>query len=189
MLPRIELAKEPFSPEIQEWLDATMKNGREPLLLFRTLARDERLFKKFFSAGLLDRGHLKLRQRELVIDRTTALNGCEYEWGVHITFYAEKAGLTKRQVESLVHGDPGDACWNDDDKLLLTLCDELHRTATVSESLWSSLRETFSEEAILELLMLAGFYRTVSYICNACELPLEADAKRFPTSSKFRTVV
>ena len=59
-----------------------------PLMLFTTLARDPRLFGKFFAAGLLDRGHLTLRQREIVIDRTTALCGSEYEWGVHVALFA-----------------------------------------------------------------------------------------------------
>ena len=43
------------------------------------------------------------------------------------------------------------------------------------------LRATFSDEAMLELLMLAGFYRTVSYLTNALRLPLEPYAGRFNT--------
>jgi hypothetical protein len=50
-----------------------MPPGREPLVLFTTLARDERLFERFFAGGLLDQGQVTLRQREIVIDRTTAL--------------------------------------------------------------------------------------------------------------------
>jgi hypothetical protein len=46
--------------------------GNPPLVLFTTLARDRRLFFKFFNSGLLDRGHLTIRQREIVIDRVTA---------------------------------------------------------------------------------------------------------------------
>jgi hypothetical protein len=38
-----------------------------PLRLFRVLARDERLFARFVDGGLLDRGHLSLRERELAI--------------------------------------------------------------------------------------------------------------------------
>jgi hypothetical protein len=38
----------------------------------------------------------------------------------------------------------------------------------------------FSEGALLELLMLAGFYRTVSYLTNALRLPLEPDTARLP---------
>jgi alkylhydroperoxidase family enzyme len=177
---RIQPAAQPFSPAVQSWLDQTMPPGRPPLVLFTTLARDERLFGKFFSGGLLDRGHLGLRQRELVIDRTTALNECEYEWGVHIAFFAKRVGMTPAQVESLVRGHPDDDCWSPQDRLLLRLCDELHHTATVTDELWSALRQEFSEEAMLELLLLAGFYRTVSYLCNATRLPLEADAARFP---------
>jgi hypothetical protein len=37
-----------------------------------------------------------------------------------------------------------------------------------------------SDEAILELLMLAGTYRTVSYLVNALRLPLEQGARTFP---------
>ena len=79
-----------------------------------------------------------------------------------------------------MHGGPDDACWSDDDRLLLRLCDALHAQCTLDDTLWSPLRGRFSEEAMLELLMLAGFYRTVSYLTNALRLPLEADAARFP---------
>ena len=180
MSARIDPAPEPFSQEIQSLLGKTMGPGRAPLVLFTTLARDERLFKKFFSGGLLDRGHLTLRQRELVIDRTTALNRCEYEWGVHIAFFGERVGLTPSETESLVHGSPEDDCWSEGERLLLRLCDELHDSATLSDELWAGLRRQHSEEAMLELLLLAGFYRTVSYLCNALRLPLERDAVRFP---------
>jgi hypothetical protein len=66
------------------------------------MARDRRLFFKFFNSGLLDRGHLTIRQREIVIDRVTASCDAEYEWGVHTAVYADKAGLTGRQIASLV---------------------------------------------------------------------------------------
>ena len=33
---------------------------------------------------------------------------------------------------------------------------------------------------MLELLMLAGFYRTVSYLTNGLRLPLESAGVRFP---------
>jgi hypothetical protein len=42
------------------------------------------------------------------------------------------------------------------------------------------MRCEHSDEALLELLMLAGFYHTVSYLTNALRLPLELDGTRFP---------
>jgi alkylhydroperoxidase family enzyme len=177
---RIAPASPPFPPEVQAALDRTMPPGMPPLVLFTTLARDPRLFGKFFAGGLLDRGHLTLRQRELVIHRTTALNRSEYEWGVHAALFAARVQLTPEQLHSTVHGSPDDGCWSDEDRVLLRLCDALHATSTLDDALWSALRARFSDQAMLELLLLAGFYRTVSYLTNALQLPLEANAARFP---------
>lgn len=183
MTTRVAPAQAPFSSAVQGWLDKTMPQGAPPLVLFTTLARDERLFTKFFSGGLLDRGHLTLRQREIVIDRTTALCRSEYEWGVHVALFGARVGLTPPQVASLVHGGPQDTCWTAEDRLLLQMCDALHRESSIGDDLWQSLRTLFGEEAMIELLMLAGFYRTVSYLTNSLQLPLEPGAARFPLTS------
>jgi len=173
-------ANAPFSEEAQRWFDRIMPKGVPPLRLFTTLARDERLFKKFAAGGLLDRGHLTLRQREIVIDRTTALCGSEYEWGVHVTLFGSRVGLDRQQIRSLVHGGPEDGCWDPQEQALLRMCDALHRQCSLDDGLWQALRAEFSEEAMLELLLLAGFYRTVSYLTNALQLPLEPIGARFP---------
>ncbi|MEJ6022262.1 carboxymuconolactone decarboxylase family protein [Ramlibacter sp. PS4R-6] len=179
MSARIPPATPPFDPEVAATIDRVMR-GQPPLHLFATMARDPRLARKFFAGGLLDKGHLTVRQREIVIDRTTALCGAEYEWGVHIAGFAQKAELTAEQVRSTVHGTAEDACWSDEDRLLVRLCDALHKDCDVDDDLWKALRATFSENAIVELLMLAGFYRTVSYLTNALRIPLESYGARFP---------
>ena len=176
---RIAPARPPFPADTQAWLERTMPPGKPPLRLFTTLARDPRLFGKFFAAGLLDRGHLTLRQREIVIDRTTALCRSEYEWGVHVAIFGARVGFTPEQIRSLVQGGPEDACWVPEERRLLQLCDALHRDCDLDDALWQALRADYSEEALLELLMLAGFYRTVSIFTNALRLPLEPDAARF----------
>lgn len=177
---RIAPAPMPLPADMQEAVDAIMR-GAPPLRLFTTVARDRRLFFKFFGSGLLDRGHLTIRQREIVIDRVTARCGAEYEWGVHISAFGPKAELTEEQITSLVRGGPDDACWSEPDRILLRLCDALHRDCAIDDELWDRLIEHHSEEAILELLMLAGTYRTVSYLVNGLRLPLEQGARRFPT--------
>ncbi len=178
---RIAPAAEPLPDDIQQAIDAIMR-GRPPLLLFTTLARDRRLFFKFFNSGLLDRGHLSIRQREIVIDRVTASCAAEYEWGVHVSVFAAKAGLTEPQITSLTVGGPDDSCWPDADRLLIRLCDSLHDDCTIDDALWAQLTRHHSDEALLELLMLAGAYRTVSYLVNSLRLPPEAGARRFPLS-------
>jgi alkylhydroperoxidase family enzyme len=177
---RIAPADAPYAPEVQARFDALMPPGVAPLVLFRVLARDQRLFQRFMGGGLLDRGHLTLRQREVVVHRVTAKCGSEYEWGVHAAFFAKRAGLDPVQLRATVHGDPDDPCWSAEDALLIRFCDALHAQCTIDDALSAELRTGFSEEAILELLLLAGFYRTVSYLTNALRLPPEPFAARFP---------
>lgn len=175
---RIAPADEPLPDDIRQAIDAIMR-GKPPLTLFTTMARDRRLFFKFFNSGLLDRGHLSLRQREIVIARVTAACGAEYEWGVHVATFAAKAGLSEDQLVSLTTGTPDDACWSDADRVLIRLCDGLQQHCTVDDDLWKQLGTSHTGEAILELLMLAGMYRTVSYLVNSLQLPLENWAYRF----------
>lgn len=122
--------------------------GQPPLHLFATLARDSRLAKKFFAGGLLDKGNLTIRQREVVIHRTTALCRSEYEWGVHVTAFAQHAGLTPEQVHSTAAGTAEDACWTPEDRVLIRLCDALHETCDIDDGLWQDLKERFNENAI-----------------------------------------
>ncbi|HXZ00415.1 MAG TPA: carboxymuconolactone decarboxylase family protein [Stellaceae bacterium] len=180
MTARIAPMKPPYPAQAQAAFDRIMPPGVPPLSLFTTLARDPRLFERFRGGSLLDKGHLTLRQREIVIDRVTALSGSEYEWGVHIAFFAERAGLDAAQQRSLVRGNADDPCWSHEDRLLLRACDTLHAHCDLDDALWRELRGAFSEEALIEILMLAGFYRMVSYLTNALRLPLESYAARFP---------
>ena len=178
--PRIDPAVPPYPPEVQSWLDRTMPPGVPPLALFATLARDPRLFQRFMAGGLLDRGHLILRQRELVISRVTAQCGSEYEWGVHMTFFGARVKVTDDQRVSLVHGGPRDACWEPGEQVLLEVCDSLHRGCDLPDDLWARARELVGELGVLELVMLAGFYRTVAYLTNTARLVPEPFAARFP---------
>ncbi len=79
-MPRIAPLEPPYAPDVKAVFDAIMK-GSEPLILFRTMATSERAWRKFREGSLLDRGPLSLREREIVIDRTTALANCEYDMG------------------------------------------------------------------------------------------------------------
>jgi alkylhydroperoxidase family enzyme len=180
MVGRMSPAQPPLAADIQARLDRIMPKGTPPLILFTSLARDKRLFERFMAGGLLDSGWLTLRQREIVIDRTTALSRSEYEWGIHVAFFAARAGLTATQIKATTTEKGDDSTWTDDDRVLIRACDQLHRTCDLDDGTWRDLRTHFSDEAILEVLMLAGYYRTVSYLTNALRLPLETYGARFP---------
>lgn len=182
MSPRIDPAKAPYPPAVAKMLERLKTPGEKPLSLFRTLARDERLFARFTGGGLLDPGHLSLRDREIVIHRICALNGCGYEWGVHAAIFAPAAGLdTERLAATLA---PGVAdCWSEDEALLIAFCDAVNARADIDDALWARMALAFSEEALIELMMLAGFYRTVSLLANSLRLRPEAFAVPFPSQA------
>jgi alkylhydroperoxidase family enzyme len=176
---RIAPLQPPYAPEIQAQFDAIMR-GAPPLLLFRVLAGHDRAWTKFRAGSLLDRGPLNLREREIVIDRTCALTGCEYEWGVHVATFAQAAQLTDEQVTATVVGDADATCWNAAEQAMIAAVDALHHRATLSDGEFAALSAHYDDAKIVEIILLCGFYRTVSYFANALALSLEPNAARFP---------
>ena len=123
---------------------------------------------------------LSMRDREIVIDRTCARCGCEYEWGVHVAFFADRVGLTSEQIASLTHGQVTDDCWDDErDRVLIEAVDSLHDTSRIGDPLWERLAVVFADDELLDLLMLTGWYHAISFAANGVELALEDGAPRF----------
>jgi alkylhydroperoxidase family enzyme len=180
MTARISPLSAPYPPGVTEDFARLMPPGLEPLSLFRTLAHNPRVLGRIRRGGLLDDGSITLRQRELVILRTTALAGAEYEWGVHVAFFGEAAGFDAAALRAVVHADAGDPAWAPEESALLKACDELHATARISDPTWTVLRQHFDNSQLVEVLVLAGLYRMVSYVINGTKLALEPNAPRFP---------
>jgi len=177
---RIAPLEAPYPAAVQQDFERIMGPGRPPLVLFRTIAREERAWKKFTAASLLDKGPLPMREREIVINRTCARNACEYEWGVHVTAFAAHVKLTDAQVRATVREGANAPCWSTAEQVLIATADALHERATLSDDEFASLAAHYNEAQILEIMMLCGFYRTVSYLSNGLKLPLEETAARFP---------
>src|ERR1700676_488812 len=135
---RIAPLQPPYEPEIHGQFDGIMR-GAPPLMLFRVVASNARAWDKFRAGSLLDRGPLSMREREIVIDRTCALTGCEYEWGVHVAAFAEAAHLTGEQVRATVLGQADAPCWSAAEQALVAAVDALHRRATLGEAEFKAL--------------------------------------------------
>ena len=180
--PRVEPLARPYAAELQTVFDKIMPPGVEPLSLFTTLARVPRVYERFRAGGLIDRGPVALRHREIVIDRTCARCGCAYEWGVHVAFFADRVGLTEEQRRATVRGDASDPVWSGEEKLLIRLVDELHDSSDISDALWDELKAAFSMEQIFELIALVGFYHTVSFFANGLKLRPEPFGAVIPGS-------
>ena len=177
--PRLLPLSPPYPPEVQAAFDVIMR-GAPPLMLFRTVGRNARVLSRLMAGGLLDRGSVSMRQRELMILRVTARAGAEYEWGVHVAAYGKKSGFSDAELLSTVHGSAGDACWKPDEAAIVKLADACCSTGDVSDALWTELKGLFSDEQLVELVQLAGNYRGIAFTLNALRVPLEPSAPRFP---------
>ncbi|WP_084501005.1 carboxymuconolactone decarboxylase family protein [Nocardia xishanensis] len=171
--PRIE----PLSPPYDEEAGAALELlGYSPIQLFRVWARRPELARSIAGWGsyyFSRRSALTLRQRELIIDRTTALCGAGYEWAVHVAGFAEKVGFDTAQLESLATGKPADDCWDAGDRAVFEAVDQLHATFDLSDETWANLVAVADEDAALELVLICGWYHAISFAVRALRLPPE----------------
>ncbi len=182
--PRIAPLEPPYDPDIEAALRKWMppNSALEPLRLFRTLNVHAELAARMrpLGAGILGHGLLEPRLREVMIHRTCARCGAEYEWGVHAVAFGRPFGLTDEQLASTVSGGPDDAVWTDAEQAVLRLADELHDSAEVSDATYELLEQHFTAEQILELVVTCGWYHTISFVINAAGVQREEWAERFP---------
>lgn len=182
--PRIPPLEPPYEPDIKALLEKWMPpgSGIEPLKLFRTLSVHDELASRMrpLGAGILARGRVEPRLREVLIHRTCALCGAEYEWGVHVMGFGKPLGFTDAQLASTVHGSADDLCWSEPEAAVFLLADELHGTSTVSDPLFARLSSHFSADQVLEMVITVGWYHTISFVINAAGVEHEDWAARFP---------
>jgi len=181
--PRILPLDPPFAPDVDAQLRKMMPEGVPPIALFRTFAHNLPMSEAMSGWGgyeLSRRLSLPMRDREIVIDRTCARCGCEYEWGVHVAFFAERVGLDADQIASLTHGTAEDPCWDEErDRLLIRAVDALHDNSDIDDASWHELAGTFSDANLLDLLLLCGWYHAISFVARGARVPLETSAPTF----------
>ena len=182
--PRVPLVEPPYDDETTAALDAL----GPPLSLFRAFAhRPDRAhgIHGWGSYYLSRRCALSLRHREIVIDRTTALCGAEYEWGIHIAVFATKAGLSEDQVHSLTIGTATDNCWTDpDDQAVITAVDALHARSDLTDKEWTTLTAAVGSDGAIDLMLICGWYHAISYVARAARLTPEPGSPTFDSISR-----
>jgi 4-carboxymuconolactone decarboxylase len=184
---RIPPLEPPYADDVQALLKRWMGSApdREPLKLFRALATHAELASRMGVVGALILGHPSVdpREREIVILRTTARCGAEYEWGVHAVVFGAALGLSERELAATVRGDADDPVWSECDALLVRLCDQLHDDSDVTDELWPELERHWTHVQLLELIVTAGWYRLISQVLRSTRVEAESWAARFPAAT------
>ena len=177
--PRLEPVKAPYPAEVSEILASMMPPGQEPIGLFRTVAHSPKMLAKLRASSMLGKAGLTLRQREILILRTTARCRAEYEWGVHVNFFASRAGFSKEDVSLVSFEAPRGTGFEEAEVVLLQLVDELAEDKTVSDDTYARLGGQFTAQQIMEMIMLIGAYHSVSFLCNGFAIANEKEAPVF----------
>ncbi len=135
------------------------------------------------GAGFLGHNLMSTRDREIVIDRVTGKHGAEHEWSLHATIFGSAVGLSEAQLDSTVTG-PADSTdpWAPDELRLMEVVDELAESANLGEESWTFLRDRYDDKQIIEFILLVGWYRTVSSMCNVLQIPGHPECRAFPNT-------
>lgn len=173
MSARLSPVQAPFDPLVAAQIERLRPPGAPPLTLFTTLAHNPRVLSRLFAGGLLDAGSVTVRQRELMILRTCSQGAADYEWGVHAALFACVAGLSEDQVAATRRDNPLGPDWSEDDLLILDTADALYAQEDLTDGQWAALSARFSAEQVVELIALAGYYRTITLFCRTLRLPME----------------
>jgi len=180
--PRLAPVSPPYDEDIARLLSKLMPPDAQvdPLVLFRVLAVHHDLADRLrpMASGLLNKGLLPARDREVFISRTTARAGAEYEWGVHASFFGSAVGLDEPTLQALATRPADDPIFDRRTRLLVTAADELVDRARLSAATWLQLTEIYEPAQLLELIILCGWYRTLSTVITTVGLPFEPWAAR-----------
>lgn len=183
---RLPLRPPPYEPEVAKNIGNTAFTGLSPLNLRLVLANHPKLAGAFQSMAhvVLFQSAVAEREREIAIIRTGALTRSEYEWGMHVSIYGDKCGLSAAQIAELTQSkswsDLSDTLWTDAERLIVRMVDELHNHSTLSDTTWAAMSAHWPKEQVMELVFASSFYHMAAFFLNSAAVPLEDGSERFP---------
>jgi 4-carboxymuconolactone decarboxylase len=183
MSPRIEpMSLNQMDGELAETMASALTVNGRPLNIFGVLAHHPKLLKRFNQMGgfLLNKGLIPAREREIVVLRIGWNARSEYEFGQH-TVIGLRCGLTRPEIAALTRS-ADERPWSRDDRALIALADDLANDDCVSDATWAVLRERWSDAQLVEMLVLAGYYRLVSGFLNSTGVQLDEGVPGFPVA-------
>ncbi|GAA6153911.1 carboxymuconolactone decarboxylase family protein [Pseudoteredinibacter isoporae] len=179
---RLKPVDAPYSDNIAALLKHYPKIDGYLLNLFKVFANSERFLSHSGPKNLLDQDSpLSLRDREIIILRCCAKLHCEYEWGIHVTVFAEHAQLSELHIYGLYHGTGEEDCWSHQESGLIQAVDQLIETSRIDHHKHPDFITHWDTQQQLEIFALVANYHLVAFVANNAELEGEAFGAKFPT--------
>jgi 4-carboxymuconolactone decarboxylase len=128
--------------------------------------------------ALLFRNKVAARTRELIILRIGWRTGSEYVFCNHVAFSRE-LGIPDQEILGVRNPQRCHA-YSKTDLAVLQLADELHEHAEVTRSTWAVLEKAFARDELVELLLIAGFWRMAAGFVKSAKTALDAGVSSWP---------
>lgn len=146
---------------------AVMQNN-----LHRTLYNNPPMAENFcvIAKGVHYSSNVPHRIRELAILRIAATLGAEVEWAQHLRV-AEHVGVTTDEARAVRDGLLDRFAPNEKAAILFA---EAVDQCRVTDIIWQNAKQHFSEVALLDLVMVSGFYGYASRVTMAMGVEVDA---------------
>jgi len=187
------LTTDQMSPEQKSYFDALMAGpisgtgsagvvqgatslGAPFNVLLRSPVMAERLRK--LGEYLRFESTIPKRLNEFAILVTARIWTAQYEWYAHHRL-ALKAGLDPAVAADLAQGKRP-TNMQVDEEAVYNFCQELHTTHSVSDANYKAVLDLFGEQGVVDLMVVSGYYVTVSMVLNVNRSPLPDGAVPIP---------
>jgi alkylhydroperoxidase family enzyme len=141
--------------------------------LYRVLGRAPHMFRAWidFAWPLRLKAGSARTIRELMILRGAQISQTDYEWAHHVPL-ALDAGVSQQQIDALASW-PASGLFTAQEQSALRLAEEVTRGPAASEECITALKQFFSDEEVVELVLTASFYVCVGRFLKSMDVDLE----------------
>jgi len=141
-------------------------------VLLRSPALAENVMK--FNDQLRYNTSVPLRLNELAILLVARNWNSQFEWGLHVPA-ARKAGLSEAVINDLTEGQRPTSM-QADENIVYDFVSELLTHKAVSDEVFAKTKAAFSEQQVVDLIGVTGFYTMLAMVLNTAEIQLPAAA-------------
>ena len=178
--PRIELLSVEDAAKAAESVNVTGQLAE--LNIFRALLHVPKVAQSLgdLLLGLIFRGKLDHRLRELIIMRLGWATGSDYEWTQHWRIAIDQFGLTEDELLAVRDWRSQDR-FSDAERAVLAATDETLERGVISPETWARCAEHVGgTEELVEMVTAIGLWNVISQITRSLQIPLEEGVASWP---------
>ncbi|WP_435220607.1 carboxymuconolactone decarboxylase family protein [Streptomyces sp. Tue6028] len=160
-----------FPKELRDFLDQLPQHTA-----FDMLSHSQATIEIFLRQGQAQFTRLALspRNRELTILTAASATDCEYEFVQHVPM-AASLGVSDTVRNAIERKDFNAPELPDDDRAIIRFVASVVAAPTVSDEIFSAVKERFTPREILEIMQVTGFYWSFGRVCTVLGVEVEHD--------------